>query len=64
TGMGYRQWRLQLRVHRALVLLADGASVTDTAAACGWATSSQFIEQFTPLVGMTPGRYRPSQHPE
>ncbi|MFF3028888.1 AraC family transcriptional regulator [Microbacterium sp. NPDC057944] len=64
TGMGYRQWRLQLRVHRALVLLADGASVTDTAAACGWATSSQFIEQFTPLVGMTPGRYRLSQHPE
>ncbi|RIJ70759.1 AraC family transcriptional regulator [Nakamurella silvestris] len=61
TGMGYRQWRLQLRVHRALVLLADGTSVTDTAAECGWATTSQFIEQFTPLVGMTPGRYRHSQ---
>jgi transcriptional regulator GlxA family with amidase domain len=61
TGMGYRQWRLQLRVHRALVLLAGGTSVTDTAAACGWATTSQFIEQFTPLVGMTPGRYRLSQ---
>ncbi|WP_255595818.1 AraC family transcriptional regulator [Cellulomonas sp. C5510] len=58
TGMGYRQWRLQLRVHRALVLLAGGASVTDTAAACGWATTSQFIAQFTPLVGTTPGRYR------
>jgi AraC-like DNA-binding protein len=58
TGMGYRQWRLQLRVHRALALLATGASVTDTAAACGWATTSQFIEQFTPLVGTTPGRYR------
>lgn len=58
TGMGYRQWRLQLRVHRALALLAAGASVTDTAAACGWATTSQFIEQFTPLVGTTPGRYR------
>ncbi|WP_157535647.1 AraC family transcriptional regulator [Microbacterium sp. Root1433D1] len=62
TGMGYRQWRLQLRVHRALVLLADGTSVTETAAACGWATTSQFIQQFTPLVGMTPGRYRLSQH--
>ena len=61
TGMGYRQWRLQLRVHRALVLLSDGVSVTDAAAACGWATTSQFIEQFTPLVGMTPGRYRQSQ---
>jgi hypothetical protein len=51
----------RLRVHRALVLLADGTSVTDTAAACGWATTSQCIEQFTPLVGMTPGRYRLSQ---
>lgn len=58
TGTGYRQWRLQLRVHRALVLLASGQSVTDVAAACGWATSSQFIEQFTPLAGMTPGAYR------
>lgn len=58
TGMGYRQWRLQLRVHRALVLLAQGATVTDTAAACGWATTSQFIAQFSPLVGMTPGQYR------
>lgn len=58
TGMGYRQWRLQLRVHRALVLLAGGQSVTDVAAACGWATTSQFIDQFSPLVGMTPGAYR------
>jgi len=61
TGMGYRQWRLQLRVHRALVLLANGTSVTAAAAECGWATTSQFIEQFTPLVGMTPGRYRHSR---
>jgi AraC-like DNA-binding protein len=58
TGMGYRQWRLQLRVHHALVLLANGRTVTDAAAACGWATTSQFIEQFAPLVGMTPGQYR------
>jgi AraC-like DNA-binding protein/quercetin dioxygenase-like cupin family protein len=58
TGMGYRQWRLQLRVQRALVLLAGGGSVTDVAAACGWATTSQCIEQFTPLVGTTPGAYR------
>lgn len=58
TGMGYRQWRLQLRVHHALVLLAGGMNVTDVAAACGWATTSQFIDQFTPLAGMTPGAYR------
>ena len=58
TGMGYRQWRLQLRVHRALVLLSGGATVATAAADCGWATTSRFIQQFTPLVGMTPGRYR------
>jgi len=63
TGMGYRQWRLQLRVHRALVLLAGGATVTDAAAACGWASTSQFIAQFSPLVGMTPGQYRSSLRP-
>lgn len=58
TGMGYRQWRSQLRVQRALVLLAGGGTVTDVAAACGWATTSQCIEQFTQLVGMSPGTYR------
>lgn len=60
TGMGYRQWRLQLRVHNALILMANDESITDTAAECGWATTSQFIQQFTPLVGMTPGQYRRS----
>lgn len=59
--MGYRQWRLQLRVHHVLVLLANGTTVTDTAPACGWATTSQLIEQFAPLVGMTPGQCRMSQ---
>jgi AraC-like DNA-binding protein len=61
TGMGYRQWRLQLRMHRALVLLANGATVATAAAECGWASTSQFIDQFTPLVGMTPGQYRQSR---
>src|SRR5699024_10088456 len=32
TGMTVRQWRAELRVHRALLLLADGLSVYDTAA--------------------------------
>jgi AraC-like DNA-binding protein len=58
TGMGYRQWRTQLRVQRALVLLAGGRSVTDVAAACGWATTSRCIEQFTAIVGVSPGGYR------
>ncbi len=58
TGMSFRQWRTQLRVHRALLMLADGASVIDTATSCGWANPSAFIDAFTALVGQTPGRYQ------
>lgn len=58
TGMSFRRWRAQLRVHHALLLLTDGVSVTDAAVACGWANPSAFIETFTALVGVTPGAYR------
>ena len=60
TGMTFRQWRAELRVHRALLLLADGLSVYDTAAECGWANPGSFITAFTSLVGMSPGRYQHS----
>jgi AraC-like DNA-binding protein len=58
TGMGFRRWRAQLRVHRALLMLTDGVSVIDTATACGWVNPSAFIDAFTALVGQTPGRYQ------
>jgi AraC-like DNA-binding protein len=56
-GMGFHQWRTQLRIHHALALLAHGHSVTRTAVASGWANPSAFIEAFTQTVGQTPGRY-------
>ena len=58
TGMSFPQWRTQLRIHRALLLLADGVPVIDTAVACGWANPSAFIDIFATLVGQTPGRYQ------
>jgi transcriptional regulator GlxA family with amidase domain len=58
TGMSFRQWRTQLRIHHSLILLAEGASVIDVAVACGWANPSAFITVFTNLVGQTPGKYR------
>lgn len=61
-GMGFHQWRTQLRVHRALVLLAHKQSVTRTAVESGWANPSTFIEAFTRLVGQTPGRYATELH--
>jgi AraC-like DNA-binding protein/quercetin dioxygenase-like cupin family protein len=57
-GMGFRQWRTQLRLHLALVLLAEGHSVTATAASCGWANPTSFIEAFAGVLGRTPGHYR------
>lgn len=57
-GMTFYEWRTQLRIFHALVLLADGHDTTRVAHACGWANPSGFIAAFTRLVGTTPGRYR------
>jgi AraC-like DNA-binding protein len=57
-GMTFYQWRTQLRVYHALVLLADGHDTTNVAHACGWSNPSGFIAAFTGIVGTTPGRYR------
>jgi AraC-like DNA-binding protein len=57
-GMTFYEWRTQLRIYHALVLLADGYDTTQTAYACGWANPSSFIAAFTNIIGTTPGRYR------
>lgn len=57
-GMGYRQWRTQHRLHRAMVLLAEGRPVLRASAECGWSNASTFSEAFKRLVGQTPGEYR------
>lgn len=57
-GMTFHRWRTMLRVHHALIDLADGRSVTDTAVGCGWSNPTSFIEAFTAVVGQTPGRYQ------
>jgi AraC-like DNA-binding protein len=57
-GMTFYEWRTQLRIYHALVLLADGHDTTHTAYACGWASPSGFIAAFSSVIGTTPGRYR------
>ncbi len=57
-AMSFHRWRTQLRIHHALVLLAAGTSVTDTAIECGWSNPSSFIEAFARAAGTTPGRYQ------
>ncbi|MFG1906962.1 AraC family transcriptional regulator [Kribbella sp. NPDC048928] len=57
-GMTFPQWRTQLRLHEALRLLAEGHSVTQVAHACGWASTSAFIDTFRRAFGHTPGSRR------
>ncbi len=58
TGMSYPQWRAQARAVHAMILLAQGESVTDTGSLCGWNTTSAFIDSFRRALGQTPGAYR------
>ncbi|MFC4007549.1 AraC family transcriptional regulator [Nonomuraea purpurea] len=55
-GMSFPQWRTQLRLHHALLLLADGTPVTTVAHRCGWASASAFIDVFRRAFGYTPGK--------
>ena len=57
-GMTFPQWRTQLRLHEALILLADGESVTQVAHRTGWASASAFIDTFRRAFGHTPGSRR------
>ncbi|MBF6273447.1 MULTISPECIES: helix-turn-helix domain-containing protein [Nocardia] len=56
-GMTFYEWRTQLRISHALVLLAEGHDATYVAHACGWANPSGFIAAFADIVGTTPGKY-------
>jgi AraC-like DNA-binding protein len=57
-GTTYPQWRTSTRVFHAMICLAEGATVTQTAHRCGWATASAFVDTFTKTMGQTPGAYR------
>ncbi|MEV0146683.1 MULTISPECIES: helix-turn-helix transcriptional regulator [unclassified Nonomuraea] len=58
-GMTFPQWRTQLRLHHALVLLAENTPVTAVAHQCGWSSASAFIDVFRRAFGHTPGAHRP-----
>jgi AraC-like DNA-binding protein len=57
-GLTFPQWRTQLRLHHALVLLAQKTPVTVVAHRCGWASASAFIDIFRTTFGHTPGAHR------
>ncbi|MBG0850771.1 helix-turn-helix transcriptional regulator [Streptomyces spinoverrucosus] len=59
-GMTFPQWRTQLRLSHALVLLAEETPVTVVAHRCGWSSASAFIDVFRRAFGHTPGATRAS----
>lgn len=58
TGMTFPQWRAQLRLQHAMLLLAAGATVTGAAADSGYGNVSAFIAAFRDAFGITPAAYR------
>ncbi|TLS44597.1 helix-turn-helix transcriptional regulator [Streptomyces montanus] len=58
-GMTFPQWRTQLRLYQALVLLAENTPVTTVAHRCGWSSASAFIDVFRRTFGHTPGTHQP-----
>lgn len=57
AGMSLGKWRQQLRLMRAMQLLAEGAKVTHAAVEAGYSTPSAFISMFRRTLGSTPASY-------
>jgi len=50
------------RIERAMALLRQGMSVTDTCVAVGCTSLGSFSSRFTEIVGQTPSQYRARDH--
>jgi AraC-like DNA-binding protein len=57
TGLSFGAWRQRARLLSALQLLAENESVTQTAIAVGYASTSAFVAAFRRALGNTPGQY-------
>ena len=59
-GMGFPQWRGQLRLLHAALRLLGGQTVQRVAYDCGYSSPSAFVAAFRRAFGTTPGQYQRS----
>jgi len=57
TGMGFTQWRQQVRLAEAVGRLAKGEPVARVADSLGYSSASAFTAMFRRTLGATPRRY-------
>lgn len=57
TGLTFGQWRARLRLQQALLLLAEGSTVTAVALELGYESVGSFVAMFRQALGVTPRRY-------
>lgn len=58
TGLTPRQQQTLARLRQARTLLGEGVTLSEAAAACGFADQSHLNRVFKRLMGVPPGRYR------
>lgn len=58
VGLAPHAYLLQRRIAEAKRLLAGGASIVQTAFACGFTDQSHLTNRFRAVLGVTPGQYR------
>jgi AraC-like DNA-binding protein len=58
VGMSLRDWRVRLRLFKAIELLCGEAPITDIALDLGYASASAFIYMFRKEMGCSPLQYR------
>ena len=57
TGLGFEEWRAELRVSTAIAWLSEGRRVTDIAFDLGYESPSAFIAMFRRRTGVSPRKF-------
>ena len=61
TGMSFARWAMHFRLLPAMRALFDGVSVEEAAGIAGFQTTAAFINAFTRVFGVTPGKWRDTE---